>query len=330
MNCTYCHSPNDPDARFCGECGQTLFEAIKGPESEVIQERAKSKRIRPPFLVALTIFCSVLLAALAFLVYERTRAVAYVNGEKISFSDWQSEVTLLKPQIESRYGPAVFKGPEGQENYQAFRYQVLQTLIIDYLIQQEARKLNLSVAPEEVQSRLISMVGMKGPALEEYLKQQGLSQAQALRILKRELLQERLVSFQLNRQGMLSQDPRLYSQASQIYLNNLWSRAQIRFADKELRSSSQKSSASCACCGSGSAGSTGTGGCGTKSTLPLDPKIEQEAREAALKAYREKYGQALVTATVTNYGCHVQMDIIEGRKTLKSYAYREGKAWEIN
>lgn len=335
MNCSSRHSPNDPDARFCAECGQVLHDSVMetetGSESNYQgQKITRPKGLRQPLVVGLALFCSALMAALAFLVYERTRAVVYVNGEKISHAAWQSEVALGKLQVESRYGPKVFRGPEGQENYKSFRYQVLQSLIIDRLIQQEARRSGLAVTPEEAQLRLVSMVGKEGPDLKEFLKQHGLSQDQVLRILQRELLQEKLIGSQLSLQERTYGDPSLYQQASQIYLTNLWSRAEIRFVDKELQNSSQKNSGSCGCCSPGSGSSANMSGCGTKSPQPLDPKIEQEAREAALKAYREKSGPAMVTATVTNYGCHVQMDIMEKGKILKSYSYREGQAWEIN
>jgi hypothetical protein len=328
MNCTQCHAAVEPDARFCGECGHALFDSLRGSEAESVEGKLGARRLRQPFWIGLTIFCSVLLAALAFLVYERTRAAAYVNGEKISHSAWRSEVTLAKPQVESRYGPAVFQGPQGQENYKIFRYQVLESLIIDRLLRQEAKRLGVSVAPQEARLKLTGMVGKEGSELEEFLKQHDLSLKQALQMMQRELLQERLVSSQLSPQGRINWEPQQYQQASQIYLNNLWSQAQIRFVDRELQRPPRQNSGAGGCCGSGPGG--GGGGCGSKSPQPLDPKIEQEARQTALKAYQEKYGPAQVIAAVTNYGCHIQMDIVNQGKILKSYAFREGKAEEIN
>lgn len=331
MNCTICHSPNDADALFCGECGQPLFE--HSLKRDKIITSPVAKWLRQPFWVGFTLFCSALLAAMAFLIYERTRAVAYVNSEKISSSQWQSEVDLNRTKIEAQYGPQIFQGPQGPENYRGFRYQVLQTIIIDRLLRQEAKRLGITVAPQEVQVRLTTIIGSSNHNPEDFLKQQGLSRSQAIQILQRELVEEKLLNSQLAGQGQWISNPQLYQQAKQIYLGNLWARAQIRFTDKKFTSSAKKASGGCSCCSQKNEGANaGAGSCGsgTKSARPLDPKIEQAAREAALKAYREKYGAGMVSAVVADYGCHIQMDIVEKGKILKSYAYREGQASEIN
>jgi hypothetical protein len=88
------------------------------------------------------------------------------------------------------------------------------------------------------------------------------------------------------------------------------------------------------CCGSGGGGSAGAGGsaggCGTKQAGPLDPKLKSTAGAVALDVYRKTHpAENGLEAKVTDYGCHIQVDIEKGGKILVSYSYRDGKVSEI-
>ena len=80
------------------------------------------------------------------------------------------------------------------------------------------------------------------------------------------------------------------------------------------------------CCGSGGGGSAG-GGCGGKqaSAGPLDPELKSKASAAAIEAYRETHpAEKGVGAQVTDYGCHIQVDIEKGGRVVWSYIYQNG------
>jgi len=83
------------------------------------------------------------------------------------------------------------------------------------------------------------------------------------------------------------------------------------------------------CCGSGGGdgcGGRGGGGCGGKQAGPLDPELESKAGAAALAEYRKNNPAVKdVEATVTDYGCHIQVDIEKGGRTIWSYSYLDGK-----
>ena len=44
---------------------------------------------------------------------------------------------------------------------------------------------------------------------------------------------------------------------------------------------------------------------------PLEPDIEQDARAKALEYYEKKTQKKGAEVKVTNFGCHIQIDIIE-------------------
>ena len=72
------------------------------------------------------------------------------------------------------------------------------------------------------------------------------------------------------------------------------------------------------------------GGCGGGGRAqPLDPKIEQEAKAKGLEYYEKKTQKKGASAKVTNFGCHIQVDIIEDGKVVVSLTYKQGEVQEI-
>jgi hypothetical protein len=76
-------------------------------------------------------------------------------------------------------------------------------------------------------------------------------------------------------------------------------------------------------------GSCCRSGCGGGKAQPLDPKIEQEAKAKGLEYYEKKTQKKGADAKVTNFGCHIQVDIIEEGKVALSLTYRDGDIQEI-
>lgn len=72
------------------------------------------------------------------------------------------------------------------------------------------------------------------------------------------------------------------------------------------------------------------GGCGGGEKVgSLDPKVEKEARVKALQYYEAKKGKNGADARVTDFGCHIQVDIVEKDKVLLSLTYDRGEVQEI-
>ena len=60
-------------------------------------------------------------------------------------------------------------------------------------------------------------------------------------------------------------------------------------------------------------------------------QAENEAKKAALEAYQKSNpAENGVTAKVTDYGCHMQVDIQKEGKIVKSYSYQGGKIFEMS
>jgi hypothetical protein len=70
-------------------------------------------------------------------------------------------------------------------------------------------------------------------------------------------------------------------------------------------------------------------GCGGGRARSLDPKVEQEAKTKGLEYYEKKTQKKGANARVTDFGCHIQVDIIEEGKVALSLTYRDGEVEEI-
>jgi hypothetical protein len=72
------------------------------------------------------------------------------------------------------------------------------------------------------------------------------------------------------------------------------------------------------------------GGCGGGGRAQaLDPKVEKEAKARGLEYYEKKTQKTAADAKVTNFGCHIQVDIIEQGKVVLSLTYNQGEVQEI-
>ena len=113
----------------------------------------------------------------------------------------------------------------------------------------------------------------------------------------------------------------------------------------------------CGCCGGGGAKGQGYGASGNRgagaggrpccqvaynqgkdssapnkgqNTTALSKETEKDARDKTLKLYQDTYGKKdSLTAKVTDYGCHIQVDVYEGDKVVKSYTYQQGNVFEM-
>jgi hypothetical protein len=70
-------------------------------------------------------------------------------------------------------------------------------------------------------------------------------------------------------------------------------------------------------------------GCGGGRARSLDPKIESEAKAKGLEYYEKKTQKKGANTRVTDFGCHIQVDIIEDGKVALSLTYRDGEVQEI-
>ncbi len=125
MNCPKCNSVNDGDSRFCSECGGSLQSESTAP---------RTKRV---YLSALLLIPVLLLAAaVGYYKYFLPNGIAaVVNGEEIGLAELDAEVGRTTGS--------------GQTADARLRYQVLNSLITERLVLQEARKAGVALTGEE-------------------------------------------------------------------------------------------------------------------------------------------------------------------------------------
>lgn len=299
--CPSCNGEVDSNAQFCIHCGKGLLKNKKS---------ILAKRLMLLGIVGL-------LLAAGFILIGRTNSesklVGKVNGEEISREEFLKKVDRFKRAYEIRYGQNLFEGKEGKENLNRLKSQTLDEMVTEKILLQEARKAGYNSAPEEEIEKYVD--GIR--------KQKGLSDADlgkmtggSIEDLKEELRREWIISQFLEKaiiKGDQARGEFLFGQ----WLVNAKANAQIETYEKFKPVYAAKGS----CCKSGCGGGGKAG--------PLDPAMEQEAKSKGLEYYESKTRKKGAEAKVTDFGCHIQVDIIEGGKVVLSLTYNGREVQEI-
>lgn len=80
----------------------------------------------------------------------------------------------------------------------------------------------------------------------------------------------------------------------------------------------------------GQSGSGATGGCGMMgggSNSTAKSATLGEAEKAGIQYYKDQGGKDEVTAKATDFGCHVQVDILKNGAIIASYSYSGGNIY---
>ncbi len=299
--CPSCSEGNKKGTRFCVDCGNPL------PGKRKI--RLTNRRV---LLGALLGF--ILTGGIWYFLTggPESKLVGKVNGEGITREQFSRKIDRLKKSYETRYGQSLFQGEEGKENLNRLKTEILDEIITERILLQEARSAGYTSAPEEEIVKYIDAIK----------KQKGLSEVDLQKMiggsiedLKEELRREWIIS-QFIEKTVLNGDQTNAEQIFGQWLAQTKAKAKIETYEKLKPVYAAKAS----CCRSG---------CGGGRAQPLDPKIEQEARTKALEYYGKKTQKKGADAKVTNFGCHIQVDIIENGKIVVSLTYREGEVQEI-
>ena len=313
MNCRSCDTPNDGDALFCENCGSAM-----GAEPR--------KRSRP-WLYALLLVP--VLAAAAGIGYYKfilpNGVAAEVNGESIS----RAELDRLVRTNGSMAGvPA--------EMQSRARYAALSELITERIALQEARNAGVHLAEAEVQAAVDSMraaSGLEGKAFEARVIERYGSMNAYRKGLERNLLLRKFVNEKVTAGARNAADA---NERMNRWLEGATAKASVRIAlDEQL-----PSSGGCGCCSSKAAatgpakqGCDPKGGCGSpKGTSAGGGQSSGQvkaAREAALVYWQQRNGAGPVQTEVTDFGCHVQVDIIANKKVAQSLRYQNGMITEM-
>jgi hypothetical protein len=300
QSCPFCGEGNKRESHFCVHCGKGLLK------------NKKFISARRPILLGMI---GLLLAGGIILLWRtgsESKLVGKVNGEGVTREEFSKKVDRLKKFYETRYGQSRFQGETGKGDLNRLKTEILDEMITEKFLLQEARKAGFTSAPEEEIEKYVDAIK----------KQRGLSDAdlqkmtgEGIEDLKEELRRGWIISQFIEKavvKGDQTNGESLFGQ----WLVKAKASARIETYEKIEPAYTAKAS----CCKSG---------CGGGRAQLLDPKMEQEAKAKALEYYERKTQKKGAEAKVTNFGCHIQVDIIEGGKVIVSLTYRQGEVQEI-
>src|SRR4030042_6521714 len=288
--CPSCNGGNEKKARFCVHCGNPLL---------------KKRRIR--FTSQYILFAAIgliLAGAISYFLLggPESKLIGKVNGEGITRKEFSKRVERVKRFYELRYGQKLFQGEEGRENLNRIKTDILDEMTTEKILLQEAKGAGYSSVPdEEIVKQVEALKGKYGLSDDDLEQKMGLN----IVALKEELRKGGVIS-QFLEKAVLKGDQQNSELIFAQWLTKAKTNAKIETYEKLQPVSTAKAS----CC------SSGCGGGGR--ARPLDPKIEKEAKTKALDYYEKKTQKKGQRARVTNFGCHIQVDIIEDGKVVVS------------
>ena len=318
-NCVHCGKETGEGELYCPEC-----QAISG-----------AKRSRRVWVFSI-LFSAVLLSLTGLLLWHGGlsfgslsldsilgRPAAVINGESISRTDLQAKVKNIRAMLERQYGRNLFAGQQGRLLLAKLEQEVLDGMLEERLVSQEARTLNIQISDAMVQEELQKISKEIYGDWEKFqarLREEGVS---------KEDLQTHIRFLLLYKAVKAAKAP---AGSNPDISFNAWliqAKQKAELAIYHSGDSAGSSSALGGCCSPG--GSQGCSGIPSSGGRPADPETERGAKKAALEVYwKGKSPDKEVAAIVTDYGCHIQVDIQKEGRTVKSYSYQGGKAFEIS
>jgi hypothetical protein len=328
MLCPDCNTLNDSDARFCSECGKSIIS----------EPKASSVKTSRAYLFALLLVPVIAIAGglgyYKFFLPEGVAAV--VNGEEIKRSALDSAVALM----EASSGRANSDSERTEDR--RLRYHALNELIMERLVMQEARKAGIEISDGEVataSAHAQTPSGLDKTGFDSAITRQYGSRRSFEEDLRRKLVINKFIAEKVAAQGSDSQRA---GAAMASWLQDLSARATVRIALAE-----QWSGAGCGCggpeartpggqamnrgCAMSKAGSPAgqAGRMRSKRGASAQPNAQKAAADAGLRYWHEKHGKATVTTKLTDFGCHIQVDIVKNEKIIGSLRYQDGSITEL-
>jgi len=293
VTCPVCGDENERGNRFCVGCGK-VFPGEK-------------KRSRRKLYVLSGVTVLVLAMSVGFFStgVAEPKLAGKVNGEGITRDEFSKRVDRTKSAYERKFGQSLFQGAVGTENLEQLKAQLFDEMVTERILLQEARRAGYASAPPgEIEKEL------------EAIKQKsGVSNADLERMIGGKLddlkveLGNRWIISQFVLKVVLKGEQQNGSLVFGQWLEATRARAKIETYEKLVPLS--RSTASLG------------------KPQPLDPKIEQDAKTKGLEYYERKTQKKEAEVKVTNYGCHIQVDIVEAGKVVLSLTYRQGRVQEI-
>ena len=319
QNCVRCGKETGDGELYCLEC-----QAIPGAK--------KPRR----FWIFSILFSALLISLTGLLLWHGglsigslsldsilRRSAAVINGESITRADLKARVKNIRAMLERQYGRELFAGQRGRALLENLEQEVLDGMLEERLVSQEARRLKIQISDEMTEQELQKIskeIYGNWEKFQARLKEEGVSKEDTENHIRTLLLYKAVKAAK----APPGSNPDISFNAWLIQAKQKAELA-IYYSGDSAISSSALGGGCCSPDGSGSAGNQYRPG------GPVDQKTESEAKKVALEAYQKANpSEKGVTAKVTNYGCHIQVDIQKEGRIIKSYSYQGGKAFEIS
>lgn len=299
--CPSCKGENEKKAQFCVHCGNPF------PRKRRFLFRSRYMLFGVIGLIFAGTMAYFLMGGL------ESRLVGKVNGEGITRKEFSDKLERAKKFYELRFGQNLFQGEEGKENLNRLKTDILDEMTTEKILLQEAKSAGYTSAPDEKISKQVEGIkGQYGLADDDLKQKMGVS----IEDLKEELRKGWVIS-QFLEKAVLKGD----QQNGEVVFAQWFTKAKQKAKIETYEKMEAVYTAKASCCKSGCGG----GG----KARPLDPGMEQEAKSKGLEYYERKTQKKGAEAKVTDFGCHIQVDIIEGGKVIVSLTYRQGEVREI-
>jgi hypothetical protein len=317
------------DHRICGHCGAEIPDG-DGGECIVCRGAALRKISKHRWYRATGIILLLIVGVLLWHAYGEAwdfswdamtgKPVAVINGDPVPRQEFYERLAIGRIVLERQYGKDLFAGERGRALLADLERDVLEKMLEDRLVIQEVRRMNVRVSDERVRQEMEAIgreIYGSWKKCQAILRNDGIPP---------EYLFNHIRNLRLRQEVAKVKTP---SGADADESFGAWL-VQARCdagvtVYQAVGSSHSPSRGGSSCCGSCGGGCGGSG----VSAAVVDPELKSEASAVALAEYHKTNpaGQGGET-WITDYGCHVQVDIVQGGKVVRSYTYKDGKAFE--
>ncbi len=298
--CPSCGEGNERENRFCVHCGCLL-------------QKSEKVRFKKQYLHFGMVILVLIMGIFFFWRWSfESKLIGRVNGEGISREEFSKRVGRLKKAYELRYGKRLFEGKTGKENLNRLKRDVFEEMVTEKILLQEAKNAGFASAPQgEIEKQLKIIKEKYALSENDFKEKMGIS----IDDLKEELRKGWIISNFLEK-SVFKGD----SQKNELIFAQWFARAKTNAKIETYEKFEPIYTPKASCCKTG---------CGGGSAQPLDPEIERDAKTKALEYYEKKAQKRDVEAKVTNFGCHIQVDIIKDGKVILSLTYNGKEVQEI-
>ncbi len=298
-SCSSCGGINEEKNIFCIHCG-------------TIQKSKKIQSKRWAVLLGLGVLIFGVVIIFWWMSNLNSKFVGRVNGEGITQKEFSKRVERAKRFYDLRYRQGLFEENGGKENLNRLKRIVFEEMVAEKILLQEAKKAGYTSAPqEEIEKQLIAIKEKHGFSDDDLQKKMGISIDELREDLRKGWIISHFIEKTLLKGGSQNGDVAFAQWFDKVRANS-----KIETYEKFEPLFTAKAS----CCRTG---------CGGGIAQPLDPGIEREAKSKAIEYYEKKTQKKGVDARVTNFGCHIQVDIIEAGKVVLSLTYNGKDVQEI-